>query len=465
MKKKPSRGKRHSQRSPHSAAPPSKFAPRTNHPAFKAANPAPNDISPAIAFLLCLKTSPAPAQSPRNRTANRATAIAAPDFNQFFSQDDRATLALLTLPVLLMISSLAITQSLKPLRRVDLAAVPATIIPPAAITRKSVFEPALAPVAAPNLPLSNSAITPAANPSILPANPGNVIASSKSPVLAATPAPTPTTANGRTAMLAARPPVELDTNSSAALPPSITSQPIPSQEANLDIQPKLCTARPATPPLDLTTASLTPAAFGLALATAARAQTHDLVIYNDKYRALSYPRGDVQPLYGVCTDVIIRAYRALGIDLQQLVHESRLGNSDTSIDHRRTETLRRFFAQASQQLPPSTIPEDYLPGDIVTYDRPQNRGSRSHIAIVSDVAAPSGRYMIVHNRGWGPQLEDGLFVDTITGHYRYSAPPASPMLANIPVISAPQKRPSALTRLASRAVRRLDGTSVNGLGR
>ena len=190
--------------------------------------------------------------------------------------------------------------------------------------------------------------------------------------------------------------------------------------------PRVCLAQPgmlkgeARPQPLPAQSTLTPAAFGMALAAAAQSQTSDLVIYNDRYRQIAYPMGDVQPLYGVCTDVIIRAYRAFGIDLQQRVHESGLGGRDTSIGHRRTEALRSFFARYGQQLPVSTIAEDYLPGDIVTYNRPQNRHSKSHIAIVSNEIAPSGRYRIVHNRGWGPQIEDALFVDGITGHYRYS---------------------------------------------
>ena len=129
--------------------------------------------------------------------------------------------------------------------------------------------------------------------------------------------------------------------------------------------------------------------------------------------------GDVPALFGVCTDVVIRAYRALGIDLQALIHTARIGPADTSIAHRRTFTLRRYFASRGASVPISEFAEDYRPGDIVTYHRPQNRGSRDHIAIVSNLIAPSGRPMIVHNRGWGPQIEDALFVDKITGHYRY----------------------------------------------
>lgn len=161
------------------------------------------------------------------------------------------------------------------------------------------------------------------------------------------------------------------------------------------------------------------AEFGLRLAAAAERQTEQFTFYDDAYRRIAYPMGDVPTLYGVCTDVVIRAYRALGIDLQVAVQKSGVGSGDTNIDHRRTETLRRFFARSGASLPVTSYGEDYAPGDIVTYDRPQNSGSRSHIAIVADRIGPSGAPMIVHNRGWGVQIEDGLFVDRITGHYRY----------------------------------------------
>jgi uncharacterized protein YijF (DUF1287 family) len=164
-------------------------------------------------------------------------------------------------------------------------------------------------------------------------------------------------------------------------------------------------------------------AFGHRLARAASAQVGGLTYYDARYRRIAFPMGDVPALYGVCTDVIIRAYRALGIDLQVLVHRSGVGSGDRSIDHRRTETLRRFLARHARSLPVSDVADDYRPGDIVTYHRPQNRSSASHIAIVSDRRAPSGRRMIVHNRGWGVQLEDALFVDRITGHYRYRVNP------------------------------------------
>jgi hypothetical protein len=195
------------------------------------------------------------------------------------------------------------------------------------------------------------------------------------------------------------------------------------------------TARPVAPGED----------FGARLAAAAAAQIGGLVVYNDKYQRIAYPMGDVAPFFGVCTDVIIRAYRALGVDLQQAVAEARVGSGDTSIQHRRTETLRRFLASRGESLPVTAFPENYQPGDIVTYHRPQNRASRSHIAIVSDRIAPSGRPMIVHNRGWGPQLEDALFVDRITGHYRYRP------VTGTAVAAAPRKPAPAQSRPLQKA--------------
>lgn len=207
------------------------------------------------------------------------------------------------------------------------------------------------------------------------------------------------------------------------------------------VYPGLCTLAEAGVSPTLVTGSLSDATgsipamtdddFGMRLARAAEAQTESFVIYDDAYRSISYPMGDVHRLFGVCTDVVVRAYRTLGVDLQTLVHRARSGHGDRNIDHRRTEILRRFFAAHGESLPVSSFAEDYRPGDIVTYHRPQNSGSRSHIAIVSSEIAPSGRPMIVHNRGWGPQIEDALFVDRITGHYRYRGPVTAQDSANL----------------------------------
>jgi len=242
------------------------------------------------------------------------------------------------------------------------------------------------------------------------------------------------------AMLA--PPPAIDPQQGAA--PFAPSLPAPEADARL-IDPEvlatheqddagevkaagICVAEPkvkqaafsSSVPVSVPVPSMSAEQFGLKLAAAARAQVDGFVIYNDKYQSISYPNGDVPSLFGVCTDVIVRAYRALGVDLQVLVQQARAGTGDRNIDHRRTEVLRRFFATQGESLPITQFAEDYQPGDIVSYYRPQNRHTRTHIAIVSSVIAPSGRPMIIHNRGWGPQLEDGLFVDEITGHYRYS---------------------------------------------
>jgi Domain of unknown function (DUF1287) len=121
------------------------------------------------------------------------------------------------------------------------------------------------------------------------------------------------------------------------------------------------------------------------------------------------------------------------------VHQSKLGSGDTNIDHRRVGTLQKFFAAYGVSLPITEFSEDYWPGDVVSYYRPQNAHSRTHIAVVSDAVGPSGNFMIIHNRGWGPQQEDGLFVDQITGHYRYSAT-KRPIA---PAQSAAKSKPSA----------------------
>lgn len=199
-----------------------------------------------------------------------------------------------------------------------------------------------------------------------------------------------------------------------------------------------------------TPSSVHPAAFGRALAQAARAQTEDFVIYNARYVTLSYPRGDTPPLYGVCTDVVVRAYRSLGIDLQELIHTSRLGRGDHSIDHRRVEIVARFLTHHGTRLEISEFAEDYRPGDIVTYHRPEGRVSQHHIAIVSDLTGPSGRPLIVHNRGWGPQVEDALFVDRMTGHYRFTPGQAEAYASARPPRAAGLKRPAVLSIAARR---------------
>ena len=170
------------------------------------------------------------------------------------------------------------------------------------------------------------------------------------------------------------------------------------------------------------------------LVAAAIERTHHSVRYDPAYVRIPYPNGDVPADTGVCTDEIIRAYRAVGVDLQKEVHEDMLhnfsaypnqrrwllGHTDTNIDHRRVPNLMTFFSRKGERLSLSTKAKDYSPGDLVTWDL---GGNVPHIGIVVNRRSPqSGRYMIVHNIGRGPQMEDVLFSWRITGHYRYLGP-------------------------------------------
>jgi hypothetical protein len=159
--------------------------------------------------------------------------------------------------------------------------------------------------------------------------------------------------------------------------------------------------------------------FGTSLAWAARWQTWIPVIYNPSYTQIPYPDGDVAWYYGVCTDVLVRAYRWLGVDLQMEVKRARVGSGDTNIDHRRVEVLRKFFARKGRSLPITDDPADFQAGDVVSYYVPTGRFSKTHIAIVSDRKATDGVPLIIHNRGLGVQEENRLFAEKITGHYRY----------------------------------------------
>jgi uncharacterized protein len=151
------------------------------------------------------------------------------------------------------------------------------------------------------------------------------------------------------------------------------------------------------------------------------------------YVHIAYPGGDVPADTGVCTDEVIRSYRAVGVDLQKEVHEDMvkdfaaypnkrrwlLAHADANIDHRRVPNLMVFFQRKGESLPITARAEDYAPGDLVTWDL---GGNVPHIGIVVDQKARTGRYMIVHNIGEGPKMEDVLFNWKITGHYRYFGP-------------------------------------------
>lgn len=159
--------------------------------------------------------------------------------------------------------------------------------------------------------------------------------------------------------------------------------------------------------------------FGWRLANAALARRWVPVVYTPAYVKIDYPGGDVPWYTGVCTDVVVRSYRALGIDLQVEVHKARVGSGDTNIDHRRVNVLRKFFSRKGQSLPVTTDAALYKPGDIVTMHLPEGLSSKTHIAIVTQHKSAAGVPLIIHNRGYGVQLEDWLFARKITGHYRY----------------------------------------------
>jgi uncharacterized protein YijF (DUF1287 family) len=163
------------------------------------------------------------------------------------------------------------------------------------------------------------------------------------------------------------------------------------------------------------------------LVAAAYAQIGVTRVYDPSYRRIAFPGGDVPLDRGVCSDVVVRAYRGIGIDLQRLVHEDmrqhfadyphlwQLAAPDPNIDHRRVPNLAAFFARHGDKLAVSAAAEDYRPGDIVTWRLP---GGLAHIGLIADRII-DGRPLVVHNIGAGAQLEDVLFAFPITGHYRY----------------------------------------------
>ncbi len=169
----------------------------------------------------------------------------------------------------------------------------------------------------------------------------------------------------------------------------------------------------------------------LVAAAIERASHH--VRYVSTYVSIPYPGGDVPADTGVCSDEIIRSYRAVGVDLQKEVHEDMVRDysayprkwkwlqfhPDANIDHRRVPNLMVFFSRKGSSLSISNRSEDYLPGDLVTWNL---AGDLPHIGIVVSRKADSGRYMVMHNIGAGPEIEDVLFRWKIIGHYRYFGP-------------------------------------------
>lgn len=168
--------------------------------------------------------------------------------------------------------------------------------------------------------------------------------------------------------------------------------------------------------------------FSTDLARAAEDRANHRVVYDASYVSIPYPMGDVPANTGVYTDVLIRALRTLGVDLQQRVHRDMkqnfskyakiwgLSRTDTNIDHRRVPNLETFLKRRGAALPLSIDPAAFKPGDIVSWRLPDNR---PHIGVVTSQRGRSGAYKVAHNIGWGPKVEDMLFDYRIHGHYRW----------------------------------------------
>jgi uncharacterized protein YijF (DUF1287 family) len=169
--------------------------------------------------------------------------------------------------------------------------------------------------------------------------------------------------------------------------------------------------------------------FSEKLSDAALKLTTQKVQYDPQYFSIPYPNGDVPADKGVCSDVVIRAYRKVGIDLQNEVHEDMKANfnlypknwglksTDKNIDHRRVPNLMKYFSRFGTVKKITTHSDDYKPGDIVAWNL---GGAITHIGIVVNKKSPDGkRYMIVHNIGAGQVIEDVLFAYSIIGHYSY----------------------------------------------
>ena len=153
------------------------------------------------------------------------------------------------------------------------------------------------------------------------------------------------------------------------------------------------------------------------------------VKYDGSYYSIPYPNGDIPDGIGVCTDVIIRTYRSLGLDLKKEIHEDMKNNfdlypknwglkkPDKNIDHRRVPNQMTYFERQGASLEISNESENYLPGDIVAWDL---GGGITHIGVVvNKKSSKSDNYMIVHNIGAGQNIDDSLFDYKIIGHYRF----------------------------------------------
>jgi uncharacterized protein YijF (DUF1287 family) len=205
-----------------------------------------------------------------------------------------------------------------------------------------------------------------------------------------------------------------------------TNSPTPSPVGWAETAPTPTRGPTGRPPISRTIA---PADLGARIAAAAEAQVGVTTIYDAQYVKLAYPNGDVPIERGVCTDVIVRAFRTIGVDLQARVHEDMRKNfsaypkdwgltaPDPSIDHRRVQNLTTYFERMGKRIKAMEADEDFKPGDVVAW---RLSGWMQHIGIVAlDRAPGADRYYMIHNIGAGTQKEDMLRSYTILGHYRW----------------------------------------------
>jgi uncharacterized protein YijF (DUF1287 family) len=183
-------------------------------------------------------------------------------------------------------------------------------------------------------------------------------------------------------------------------------------------------------------------AFGMKLEQAALGRLNPAIRYDARYVKIAYPWGDVPETTGVCSDVIIRSYRALGIDLQSLLHEDMkrafraypskriygLKRPDPNIDHRRVVNLEAFFERTGASIPVGTEPDDFQPGDVLTW---RLSGNEPHTGIVIAERHPTSGYpLVVHNLGAGVRKDDLIKLSPPTGHFRF-APDTDTVVASL----------------------------------
>ena len=173
----------------------------------------------------------------------------------------------------------------------------------------------------------------------------------------------------------------------------------------------------------------TESAFRKRLSTEATKLTKTKVVYNPAYVSIPFPMGDVPASTGVCTDVVIRAYRKVGFDLQEAVHTDMSKNfalypkiwgrksTDKNIDHRRVPNLMKFFSRKGSVLPISYVASDYKAGEIVCWEL--SKGITHIGLLIEQKSKDAKRNLVVHNIGNGQVIEDCLFAFTIIGHYYF----------------------------------------------